>query len=98
MARKIVAHHRHGKGKIGVHRLTALRAGDKFGESSASSRMADTFVDVFPYLSLKGLDINRLYDRRGNVMSSADESHIQRRTNGHRGAGAITAKGQFRDE
>jgi hypothetical protein len=96
-AGKIIAHHRGGQGRIKASALTALRPGDRFGHDHATDRMADTFVDVFPYLSLKGLNTERLMDRRGDVLGSHDEAHIQKRTRGHRGAGAIVAKGQFRD-
>lgn len=100
-ARKIVNQHRAGKGKTGVHRLTVLRSGP-IGATGASRQMADTFVDIAPHMSLKGLEIDRMYDRRGNTMRDGDESHIQSRTKGKRTAKhhdnrshAITARGEF---
>ena len=95
-AKKHVSHRRHGQGKISSHRLTPFRAGPRVGETFATARMADTFVDVYPYVSLKGVDTERTYDRRGDTMNATDESHIQHRTRGHKHR-AIVAKGQFRD-
>jgi hypothetical protein len=81
-AGKIVAEYRHGKGKTSVHRLTVLRAGP-IGDTGVSRKAADTFVDIAPHLSLKGLDINHTYDRRGSTMRAVDESHVQSRTGGN---------------
>jgi len=76
--------HRRGHGNTGVHRLTTLRAGP-LGDNGAGAA-ADTFVDVYPYVSLRGMNADRSYDRRGNVMAAHDESKIQKRTGGkHRG-------------
>jgi hypothetical protein len=91
-AGKIVAHHRHGKGPLGVHRLTVLRPGP-IGDTGAGKRVADMFVDIAPHLSLNGLDPERTYDRRGNTMRDGDESHIQKRTRGKSGAAPLTEKG-----
>jgi hypothetical protein len=73
-----------------VHRLTVIRPGG-IGDTGASKAVADMFVDVSPYLSMRGVDIHREYDRRGNVMKVHDESHIQRRTRGRSTATGIQA-------
>ena len=89
-AGKIVAHHRHGKGKISAHRLTVMRAGG-IGDTGATRAVADMFVDPMPYVSLAGINVDRTLDRRGNTMKAHDESHIQRRTRGHATRGGIQA-------
>lgn len=91
-AGKIIHQHRHGKGRTSVHRLTPLRPGP-LGDAGAGAA-ADTFVDVFPIVSLRGIDTERTYDRRGNVMSSHDQSRIQHRTRGHHGRGKIVTDGK----
>jgi hypothetical protein len=93
---KIIAHHRHGQGKISAHALTSLRCGP-IGDTGASRRMADTFVDCQPYVSLAGIDDRRTRDPRGNVMSSEDESHIHRRTRGKGSRDIVAPKREFGD-
>lgn len=100
-AEKLIAHHRHGQGKLSAHRMSVLRTGP-LGDIGAGYA-ADMFVDPMPYLSLKGVNVDREYDRRGNVMRATDESHIQKRTRGkhggrapdgrhHHGGGKLTTK------
>ena len=101
-AGKLSGRHRRGVGKTSVHRLTVLRPGP-VGDTGATERMANTFIDVFPYVSLHGVDVNRTYDRRGGgVMGAADESRIHSRTKGkvkpaRIPAGLVAPKGQFDD-
>lgn len=83
-AGKIISHSREGQGKLSAHRLTVMRPGP-LGDHNAG-KAADMFVDPMPYLSLRGIDTERSYNRRGNTMRAVDESHIQHRTKGkHRG-------------
>jgi hypothetical protein len=93
-AGKIVAHHRHGKGKISAHALTVLRPGP-IGETGATTAVAEMFVDVAPHFSLKGIDIDRQHDRRANTMRVTDESHIQRRTRGRSSGGGQANVGKL---
>jgi hypothetical protein len=88
-AGKIVAHHRHGKGRVSAHRLTVIRPGP-IGDTGASAKVADMFIDVTPYVSMLGINIHREYDRRGNTMKAHDESHVQRRTRGRSGGKLVT--------
>jgi hypothetical protein len=89
-AGKIVGDHRRGKGRLSVHRLTVLRPGP-IGDTGVSTAVSDMFVDIAPHVSLKGVNIHREYDRRGNTMKARDESHIQRRTRGRSSGGGIQA-------
>lgn len=88
-SRKIVSDLHRGKGPasgrqpLGVERLTVARAGP-VGQTGFSPVEADTYVDPFPYVSLGGVNPDRLYPRRGDVMAAKDESRIHRRTNGTR--------------
>lgn len=72
-----------GLGPRGAHRLTVLRPGPLV-DMGVPRHIADMYADVFPYLSLAGLDIYREENRRGNTMRDRDESHIQSRTGGTR--------------
>jgi hypothetical protein len=87
-AGKIISHLRRGKGKTGVHALTVARPGP-IGDTGVEKH-ADMYVDVFPYVSLKGPNVDRLMPRRSNTMRTHDESHIQSHTRG-RHTGSATA-------
>ena len=75
-------------------RLTVLRPGP-IGDTGAGKRMADAFVDVFPYVSLAGIDPDRDRQPLGDVMGAMDESHIHSRT---RGKHARSIAGLVRDK
>lgn len=79
-AGKIIASHRHGKGRTSVHALTPMRPGP-VGEIGTAAA-ADQYVDVFPVVSLAGMKPDRMRSPRANTMKAVDESHIQKRTNG----------------
>ena len=89
-AGKIIHQHRHGKGRTSVHRLTPARPGP-IGDTGMRSA-ADMYVDPSPFVSLKGIDPDRMRDPRGNVMRAHDESHIQSRTRGRaRGSSTLVS-------
>lgn len=71
------------RGGTMLHTMTVLRPGP-IGDTGVGKNAADMFVDIAPHISLRGLDIERTYDRRGNTMRDGDESHIQARTRGKR--------------
>ena len=58
-------------------RLTTLRAGGLHDQHDTAR--ADMFVDVSPYISLAGIDADRLYSRAGPTMI---DQHAIARTRG----------------
>jgi hypothetical protein len=81
--------HKHIRGRQGrdshhVDRWTTLRAGPLHNQRDPAR--ADMFVDVSPYVSIAGIDANRLYSRAG---ATHLDQHAIARTRGRilRGGG-----------
>lgn len=93
---KIIAHHRHGQGKLSAHALTVIRPGP-IGDAGMRPPVAEQYVDPWPQLSARGLDIDRKRDPRGNIARTRDESHIQKRTRGRHGGHIKDSRTHHRD-
>jgi hypothetical protein len=74
---KIIAQYRRGQGKHNVERWSTFRCGPLHDQRD--SARADLFVDVNPYVSLAGIDADRLYSR---AAATHIDQHAIARTRG----------------